>query len=317
MKEYICIACSHVYTEKSVPADRVCKRTACPGDGITGLCIEHQSKKKTKAGANGQATAAPITVKECGLCVLLMDASGSMFFDPAFKNMALPSQYGEKFCNKAEIVSKAAAQAIFELRQMTNKENAYICAIKFDDQQALMFNDTVGNILKKHQNAAQLAQYFYKELKQMQKGTNINAALKMGHAYVDKFINGQVPGMEHLAPMFHAQYIPEKSDWLEIPNVRLMVYTDGEQLSHYGSLENPFANEEVDLLLGAFVGEETEKGCTDLKQVIGKCPIHDTEQFTILDHPTKIATLKGFFRMASGTSGFCQQCLQQQTVLLR
>lgn len=313
MKEYRCVMCQFTYTEDNLPQDLVCQKSDCAGEGLTGFCVEVNSSSD-----NGTSRDLNVAQQECGLCVLLMDASGSMFYDPAFKDVTLPSQYGEEFCNKAELVSKTAAQAIFELRSMTKKENAYICAIRFDHDQAVMFHDTVENILATHQNAANLAKYFYQELGKMKGATNINAALEMGYNYINQFKKGQLEGMDNYVPIYHAQYIEKLKDYKDIPNVRIMIYTDGEQLAQYGAITNPFAKDEIDLVLGAYVGDKTDKGCQDLKEVMGLCPVHQQKQFTLLDEPNKIASLKGFFRMASGTSGFCQQCLNNDAnIILR
>jgi len=317
MKEYICISCDKLYTEKTVPSDFVCKDSKCSGEGLTGFCILREDTAEAPNTDEDNFSNSVMPPRECGLCVLLMDASGSMFQDPAFKNTPFPSQYGDPFCSKAEVVSKAAAQAIFELRQMTKAADAYVCAIKFDTRQALIFNDTVENIIALHQSPGQLARHLYDELKLFQGGTNITGALKMGHGFIKKFIEGKVPGMDNYTPQYDQQFIAASNTWIDIPNVRLMIYTDGEQFERYGAIKNPFSKEEIDLLMGAYVGEANEKGCIDLKTIIGKCPIHREQQFTLLDQPTKIASLKGFFRMASGASGFCPKCLAGEAVILR
>jgi len=326
MKEYSCIECQTIYDEKTVPQDFVCKKGDCPGEGLTGLCILREtsstssitpSPNENNLGNENNSSTPAKPARECGLCVLLMDASGSMFQDDAFKNVPLPSQYGKTFCSKAELVSKAAAQGIFELRQMTKADNAYICVIKFDTRQALVFNDTVENIIATHHTPTRLAKFLYEELGEFGLGTDINSALKMGAAYIKKFIAGQVPGMDDFTPLYHQQYIAKDNTWIDIPNVRLMLYTDGEQLTDFGLIKNPFQEETIDLLMGAYVGSPTDKGCKDLQAIIGNCPIHGEQQFTLLDHPTKIASLRGFFRMASGASGFCPKCLSGQSILLR
>ena len=201
MSQFNCIECGTVYTENNIPEDYVCKGNDCPGNGLTGLIIPIEAEAQPTNGTSSSDSRRPIVAtRECGLCVLLMDASGSMFYDPAFKGMHLPSQYGDEFCTKAEIVSKAAAQAIFQLQSMVNNTNAYICAIRFDHSQALMFNDTIHNIINKHQSVDKLARYFYDELSKMKGGTDINAALKMAHTYVGKFTNSSIPGMGDLYP---------------------------------------------------------------------------------------------------------------------
>jgi len=317
MSKYNCIECGTIYTDNDIPEDYVCKGNDCPGNGLTGLIIPIEEEQITSGSSSSDNIKPVATTRECGLCVLLMDASGSMFFDPAFKGVHLPSQYGDEFCTKAEIVSKAAAQAIFQLQSMVNNTNAYICAIRFDHTQALMFNDTIHNIIQKYQSADKLARYFYDELSQMKGGTNINSALEMAHSYIEKFTAGSILGMGDFVPLYHKQYLPQFQQSEDIPNIRTLIYTDGEQLDEYGAIKNPFAGGNVDLLMGAFIGSTLDLGCTDLSNIISQCPIHGEKQFFVLDAPKKLAALRGLFRMASGTSGFCPKCIPNQPTVLR
>jgi len=317
MKQFTCVECGEIYDDlKNVPpSSMVCQKTTCPGGGLTGLIIPIEGQINTNTSdSSNQSIYQDNTSKEAGLCVLLMDASGSMG-DPAYKDYSFPSKYGGDKLTKREVITDVAAKAIFELQLMSKKDSAYICAIKFDNTQAVMFTDTVTNILNKHGNAQNLAKYLYDELALLNGGTDINSALKMAHSFVDKFLSGSVPGMGNYVPIFHTQFAPKLNKSIDVPNVRVLVYTDGEQLSEYGTIINPFKNSEPDLLMGAYVGQESDNGSKELKSIIGNCPIHGTPQFFVLDNPQKIATLRGLFRMASGTSGFCPTCIN--TVSLR
>jgi hypothetical protein len=293
----------------------VCQKTACPGGGLTGLIIPIEGQVNTNStGTTYQQPQQQTASKEAGLCILLMDASGSMG-DSAYRDYSFPSKYGGDKLTKREVITDVAAKAIFELEPMSKKDSAYLCAIKFDHRQAVMFTDTVTNILNQHGTAQNLAKYLHDELAEFNGGTDINSALKMAHSFVDKFLAGSITGMGNYIPIYHTQFAPKSNKSIDVPNVRVLIYTDGEQLSEYGPIINPFKNMEPDLLMGAYVGQESEKGCRDLKSVIGNCIIHGTPQFFVLDNPQKIATLRGLFRMASGTSGFCPTCIN--TVSLR
>ena len=315
MQKYNCIECGEIYDENTIPDDYVCKKPSCPGNGLTGLIIPIETPEEETGGSTASDERAPSHTRECGLCVLLMDASGSMFFDPAFKEYSLPSQYGNEFCNKAEIISKAAAQAIFELQSMTNIQDAYICAIKFDHRQSLMFNDNIKNIIAQHQTAEIFARYLYDQLEEMKGGTDINSALTMAHSYIEKFRNSDIPGIVDFAPLYHKQYLPHYNKSENIPNIRTLIYTDGEQQEEYGSIQSPFSGGTLDLLMGAYIGEASDQGCSDLSKILSDCPIHGQRQFFVLDKPQKLATLKGLFRMASGASGFCPKCIPSKSAL--
>lgn len=308
MKKFKCVECSKIYNENTLPEDYMCKDSACPGGGILGVLVE--IPEENEIGGNISDGENYIQKKECGLCVLLMDASRSMFMEHAFKDNPLPSSYGNEYMNKAEMVSKAAALAIFSLKDMAlegNKE-AHICAIKFDHRRSVMFNDTIKNIIAQHQDVELFAKYIYDHLAQMQGGTDINTALNLAHSYIEKFKNGTIPGMGDYTPHYQQEFFERynKSEW--IPNIRTLIYTDGDQQKEYGPIQSPFSGGIVDLLMGAYIGKSSESGCGALQEVLSDCPQHGQRQFFIVDGAEKSKGLRGLFRMASGTSGFCPQC---------
>ena len=313
MKQYTCVECSKMYNDTNLPQDYVCKDSQCPGGGLTGLIIEIQGQQPIQTGATYVMPTTNTNLREAGLCILLMDSSGSMG-ESAYRDYSFPSKYGGSTLTKREVITDIAAKAIFELQPMAKKDDAYLCAIKFDHRQSVMFTKTVSNILIEYGTPQNLAKFMYDELAEMNGGTDINSALRMAHSFVDKFVGGSLPGMGNYTPLTQSQYAPQLNRTIDVPNVRVLLYTDGEQLSEYGAIDNPFINAEPDLLMGAYIGQSGEKGCNDLKSVIGKCPIHGTEQFFVLDNPQKIATLRGLFRMASGTSGFCPTCIGNTTL---
>ena len=294
MKQYICVEGGEIYDENTVPSDYVCKDPNCPGGGLTGLIIEMDGNVTQK-------------LREAGLCVLLMDASGSMA-DEAYKGYNFSSKYEGKL-SKREAIADVAAAAIFQLQMMTKADDAYICAIKFDDKQAVMFTKTVSALIEEFKTPHNLAKYLYDELSAMNGGTDINSALKLAHSFIEKFLNSTVPGMGNYTPIYHTQYSTHLNKSVDVPNVRVLLYTDGEQLPDYGEIINPFKSMVPDLLMGAYIGQIGDRGCADLRSITSRCIIHGTEQFFVLDSPQKITTLRGLFRMASGTSGFCPNCI--------
>ena len=317
MENFKCIECGKSYSEATIPTNGICDDANCPGQGLTGLIVpdesEQQSAYPSFISQSGQG-------KEVGLCVLLMDASGSMAEEPY--SISFPSKYPAKpdskivtereaKLTKREVVTDAVALAIFGLKNLSKKENAYICAIKFDNEPTVMFTKTVTEILNEYNDAKEFARYLYNELSEKNGGTNINGALNLAYSFVKKFIDGTVPGMENCIANVQTQWIRSKS--IDIPNVRIMLYTDGEQLPHYGDIVNPFkANkDELDLLIGAYIGDPSDSGCKQLGKIISNCPVHNHKQFYVMNAPNKIATLRGLFRMASGTSGFCPYCIEK------
>lgn len=310
MKMFECIECNHKYQEHEVPDSHVCELDTCPGNKLTGLIIEVSNSNAGSNPTTGTNTFSN-QIKEIGLCVLLMDGSGSMFFEHAFEGQNLPSTFGAEFLNKAEMVAKCAANAIFQLKDISLKghQDAYILAIKFDHRQEIMFHKPIKELVKDYPDAQAFARHIYDELFAMQGGTNINGALNMAYSFIEKFKQGNIPGIGDFEPMFDSIYLPNKGGDYEIPNIRAMIYTDGEQLDDYGDIVNPFRADDPDLLLGAYIGSQSEAGCQDLKKIIGSCPIHGQQQFFLIDNPRSQATLRRLFRMASDASGFCPTCI--------
>jgi hypothetical protein len=245
------------------------------------------------------------TYREVGLCVLLMDASGSMN-TPAFQGNPT---------TKLKLIAINAAKGVFSLKSMANIDDAYICAMKFDDKVEQMFFKTIRELINEFSgDENKFADYLYSELLKMQGTTDINGALRAAHSFVDKFLNKSIPNFQDYTPLhqFNWTYTKEKK---HIPNVRVLIYSDGQQYNINGvtePLENPFSDMDVDILMGAFFGNDTDTGCDELRSILSKCPLHGTEQFFLIDNPSKIVALRKLFRMASGASGFCPLCIPKE-----
>jgi len=103
-----------------------------------------------------------------------------------------------------------------------------------------------------------------------------------------------------------------------IPNIRVLIYTDGQQFDAQENRTlkpNPFKEHPIpglnhDILIGAYFGNEDDPGCKELKGLVSNCPRHDYPQFFLFDNPKQMSNLKSLFRMASGASGFCPKCLE-------
>ena len=240
------------------------------------------------------------TEREVGLCILLIDASGSMQQTPFQGNPV----------SKMRLISNAAAKGIFELEQMSMPSDAYICAIKFDHRVEQMFFKTVRELIDEYQDVTTFADYIYGELDKMKGYTDINGALKVAKSFADAFLNKKIDNFQDYTPKEDVIYTREEERKV-VPNIRTLIYTDGVQWMNGATapIKNPFASDEVDILMGAFFGEADGRGCKELRGILSKCPHHDFEQFFLLDSPAKIATLRKLFRMASNTSGFCPLCI--------
>lgn len=311
VKKWVCQTDrTHIFDEPT--QDGYC--TKCPY--LEGILVEEEIEdfKQQPKDDNGKTIQEPSKPEapEVGLCVILMDASSSMT-DPAFKGSPL---------TRMSLVANSAASGIFDLERMQNNSSAYVAAFKFDDRVELMFMDTVGNIIKKYNgDIRKFAAYLYDELSKMQQGTDINKALKQAYDFVDKFLKKQLPDflVKNYEPM-RQRILKHNLESVSIANVRVLIYTDGMQFdSNRGSVlnpnpfkERPLAELNHDIVVGAFFGQEDDEGCSGLKSLLSRCPIHDQLQFFLFDKPAQIGSLKYLFRMASGASGFCPKCLQKE-----
>lgn len=154
---YQCAKCSKVYQLPT--ADFFC--TDC---GYDGLLVE------INASGSGNTSTITKTITDAGLCILLMDASGSMH-DPAFPGSPL---------SKLRLIAVSAALGIFGkndlndpsksvagLQQLGKADSAYICALKFDHRVEQMFFCSVQDLLEKYTDHEQFANYLYNELNEM------------------------------------------------------------------------------------------------------------------------------------------------------
>ena len=256
----------------------------------------------------------PITVKEnphdeVGLCIMLMDASDSMT-DAPFEGIPL---------SRMTLVANSAASGIFDMERMQSNPNAYVACFKFDNRVEQMFVDTVANLIKKYRDIDHFAKYIYDELWNFRGGTDINKALEEAHLFVTRFLNKQLKDfrVEDYTPMMQ-QVLKYNLESISVPNVRVLLYTDGKQYVKNGSKvlnPNPFKVNMpeglgCDILIGAFFGSKTDEGYKDLLNLVSDCPSHRIPQLFLFDDAANIGNLKYLFRMASGASGFCPHDLE-------
>lgn len=266
----------------------------------TGLLIEEPCN-----GPDGE--------KDVGLCVILMDASLSMT-EQAFKGNPL---------TKMQLVCDSAAHGIFSLQRLQNNPNAIVAMFKFDDRIELMLTDSVAGLMKRfHDSEEEFARYLFVEMNKMKQGTDINKALREAHSFVRHFLEKKLDNFP--VPVYRPILQPiltYNNKSLTIANIRILIYTDGEQFdanenSHLDP--NPFKKDPLplvdhDIVIGAFFGQESDEGCQQLKSLLSNCPIHNIPQFFLFDRPQYIGDLQYLFRMASGASGFCPVCLEKHT----
>jgi von Willebrand factor type A domain len=344
MQCYQCVECGTYYAEQKVnqkgvvieqvPDSLVCQlNDRCQ---TVGLCADIELSidevvnevrgivDENRKGNDKQA-------KESGLCLFLMDASGSMG-EHAFGTTPRPTVLkpephpndfngveNKGYMSKREMVALAAARAVFELRLLSNKEDAHIGIILYDHRQETVFFKSVEKIFKDNTDANVFAKDLLKRMKDMNGGTNINGALNMAENLVKKFEEGKIDALGNFYPMEqNLSHYYDINTGNRVPNgtiveknIRVMLYTDGEQLADYGALKSPFEfKSPVDPLICAYIGQANTRGGKELRSIVRYCPVHGEPQMIVVDRVQAFPTLHGIFRMASGGSGFCEKCLK-------
>jgi hypothetical protein len=300
MSKYVCSNNpNHVFEKMTV--DGFCPEQECYGVGF--LKEIYPITPVANSDPNGSEPVHVLTPsnREIGLCILVMDASGSMQ-DQAFS-------YSSAL--KEHLIAVSAAGGIFDLAQTLNIENAYVCGIMFDTTNQIIFIEPVAGILDTYSNPGNFTDFLKSKFRQMHGRTDINNALRFAKEIYEGFMhNGDLSkykGPNNVRPIMHTVF-DKNSNKKIVPNVRVLIYTDGMD-TESTQIINPFKNEDVDILMGCYFGIGEEQGCRALKEIVSKCPKHDFEQFFLINDPRRIQTLRKLFRMASGASGFCPLCL--------
>lgn len=278
----------------SMTADGFCPQPECYG---VGFLVEQTVGSSSSTSFHPEAGA-----REIGLCILLMDSSGSMN-ETAFDSSP---------AKKDQLVAGSASGGIFELEQLSNKDDAYVIAVMFDTTNKVIFAGSIAEIFSKFGTAPEFSKFLSSNF--TYGGTDINSALNFAKQIYDDFIQrgdlSKYGGPSNVKPVKQS-VLTKSGEQKIVPNVRVLIYTDGEDQVSGKIHGNPFKNEEVDVLMGAFFGRGEESGCKELKGIVSKCPIHEFDQFFLINDPSRIQTMRKLFRMASGASGFCPMCLAQ------
>lgn len=242
-------------------------------------------------------------LQNVGFCVLVADGSGSME-ERAFE------EHPDK---KKDLVSNSAAQAIFGLQNMVAAKKAYIAVILFDHDVKLVFIKTVTEIVDEYKTPENLEAFLANEISQMAGATDINRALNFAKEICEDAKKGDLSkygGPSGFTLADETIPIDDDGGQITVQKMRVMIYTDGGDTEN-SKVVNPFAGDEADILLGAFFGDGKRSGCKVLKSILSMCPEHGHKQFFLINDPSRIQVLKNLFRMASGASGFCPECLAQ------
>lgn len=188
MPKYVCSNnANHVFDKMT--GDGFCPEAGCYGVGF----LVEQQNSQTGAGSVPSST---IGAKEIGLCVLLMDASGSMDSSAFSSNPA----------TKAQLVAGSASGGIFDLAKLSNTDDAYIIGVMFDREPHPIFTSSITEILKTYSNASNFAEFLRSKF--THGGTDINRALNFARQIYDDFIQkgdlSQYKGPQNVKPIKHS-----------------------------------------------------------------------------------------------------------------
>lgn len=290
MPRYIC-SNDPAHTYDHMTADGFCPVADCYGVGFL---------QEASAGASPGGGQPRGPVREIGLCVLLMDASASMQEDAFPGNPA----------TREQLIAVSAARGIFDLQALQHKETAYLIVVTFDSFHRVVLACSLAELFVKYPTAAEFADFLKSSF--THGTTDINSVLRYAKGIYDDFVtHGDLTkygGPTNVRPI-QQTVVTKNLGSKVVPNIRVLIYTDGEDTTAGDIRANPFAQEETDVLLGAYIGHGEEVGCSQLKRVLSKCPIHEVDQFFLINSADRVQTLRYLFRMASGTSGFCPVCL--------
>jgi hypothetical protein len=153
--------------------------------------------------------------------------------------------------------------------------------------------------------------------------TNITGALDLAYKVTDGAIKGnlsqwQFTGRVSLIPHMITPDIEDPQSKFELPNVRVMIYSDGAHNMGEDVVRNPFVNmKPISVLLTAFIGdpendEDAKKGADTMEKIATICPIHNGTSYFLINRATHGELLRQLFRMATTYSGFCTECAREE-----
>lgn len=301
---------SHVYAHMT--DDNFCEKCGIEGillpiEDAKVIDIEDESKELTRKEEG-----------DCGLGILLMDFSSSMYAE-AFPEM------DEFRVTKIELVGNALASAISQLSAIGQKEKAYVAFVGFTKEAKLVKLIKASEI---EDDAEYWRTWLFEQqnkiLNDVGDGTNITGALKLAkeiydHAIYENMDNYEIEGLKEFAPLYHRIVIGNETVPSRVANVRVFLYSDG--VHNTGDFINPFEDaslipgkSNVSGLITAYFGGSKDNGYRNLEEIAGVCPIHNTKGIFHINSPRSYDFLRRLFHMASAASGFCLQCAKKPKI---
>lgn len=316
---WICGNCQSTFD--AMTQDGCCDKIQCFGEPlmpVNGASAQANQSNSSSAPSPSSSSSGGLIE---GLCVLVCDISGSMD-QAAFANH--PAE-------KLKLVTGAIHKAIAELESLAKADTAYIAIIAFGERAGLIkdslgrpFVKSVSDIVDEFgEYAARLPEYLYSYFKDDKAkvgrgGTDITAALKLARSIYDGTLAGDLTSFGVGASprlMEHSDIVTQHGNVITMPNIRVMIYSDGAHGG--GRLVNAFDGLSPSPLMTAFIGDDQDAGsrlgADQMRDLANDCPEHGQKGYFLINSPERHAVLRNLFRMASGASGFCPQCLRRQS----
>lgn len=272
------------------------------GDGFCELC----GATLVEQADPGSDMATFLPSRSIGLGLSMIDVTGSTNWG-VIKGQPKPS--------RREVFARSMADSIMDLAhgeyKLSQPENAYVAVGLFDERAEIILLDSIVNLGKRFDSTS-LREFILKEASGFNGRTDITTALKLARQVGLAAKNGDLSlwgGPKNFTLMHQNLPDEEGLDVKSIENFRCVLLTDGGH--NCGDLGKPDFGMGADPLIGAYWGSTRASGAHKLGSILADCPVHGQKQWFCMERPEDNLLLRGLFRMASGTGGFCPACLKQ------
>lgn len=322
--QYRCPKCGKIFEEMT--QDGMCDRVECLGEELVeyteGDEVGIQTREEEKEPA-WEAPSVSVGVME-GLCLLVCDISYSMD-EPAFTGSEL---------SKLKMVTRSVHRAVVELYRISMPAGAYVGIIAFGARAALVRDRTGGPFLlsvaqiQKEFGGVGLNPFLFEQFNTDAPGvdrqhTDFTAALDLTGKIYEAAVAGDLTayGVSDEVKILKHQdvYDTFQKKQIPVPNVRCLLYSDGEYNPKQAgaALVNAFASVYPSPLMTAFIGDEAaseaaRQGADQMKEFANTCVMHQKKGYFLINNAEKYMVLKDLFSMATRRSGFCPSCLAKQ-----
>lgn len=224
---------------------------------------------------------------------------------------------------------KSVTGGLWDIRNITSPEKAYITLIVFaKDAELLEYSEgrkfivSIKELTEEYNSFDKLYTFLSKKLEVSMNNigtdsTNITNALHLSKEIHNTALCSESFKKYGYSGKFyikkHSVMIRSKSADLLPPlgirNIRSLLYSDGKHNAET-IFDNPYKSDELSTLITIFHGNENDEGAKELEEIACICPIHGKKGHFVFHKEDQTDTIRNLFRMASGTSGFCPECIR-------